>query len=358
MKFFLIGSAVLAAFLISILVTPLVKKIAYKIGAIDAPDKRKVHVKAMPRLGGLAIYLGFIIPMLIFYELDSQVIGLLVSGTLITIIGVIDDKIGLSPKVKLLGQVAASLVLIAFGIQVEFITNPMGIRADLGILSIPVTILWVVGLTNAVNLIDGLDGLAAGISAISATILGVVALIGGNPAFAMASFILAGSCLGFLKHNFYPAKIFMGDSGSLFLGFNLAALAIMGLAKSATIVSLVIPILIMGIPIFDTFFAIVRRFSNKKPIFEADKGHLHHRLMSMGLSHKNSVLVMYGVAMFLGGSAVILNIVTTAQAMVLIVILSVFLLICAERIGILGIKIGRKKSDSYHNMTQQRNKEM
>jgi len=338
------------AFLISVLVTPLVKKIAFKIGAVDAPDERKVHVRVMPRLGGLAIYLGFIITMLIFHELNGQVIGLLVGGTLIAILGIFDDKVGLSPKIKLLGQIAATLVLISFGIQVEFITNPMGIRADLGILSIPVTIFWVVGVTNAVNLIDGLDGLAAGISAISAIILGIVALNGGNPSFAMASFILAGSCLGFLKYNFYPAKIFMGDSGSMFLGFTLASLAMLGLTKSATIVSLVIPILIIGLPIFDTLFAIVRRFSNNKPIFGADKDHLHHRLMALGLSHKNSVLVMYGVALFLGGSAVILNIVTNAQAMVLIVILSVFLLISAEKVGILGTRITI--------VQQQQNKEM
>lgn len=348
--------AILVALFLSYALTPVVKHLAIKIGAVDTPQERKVHVKVMPRLGGLAIYLAFTITVLIFYPLTKEIVGLIIGGTIITLLGVLDDKIGVSPKVKLLGQLIAAIVVISFGIKVNVLTNPFGISAQLGLLSIPVTIIWIVGVTNALNLIDGLDGLAAGVSAISAVTLGIVAYLGGNAVFALASFILAASCLGFLKHNFYPAKIFMGDTGSMFLGFNLASLAILGLTKSVTFVSLFIPILVIGIPILDIFFAIVRRFYNKKSIFEADKGHLHHRLMALGLSHKYCVLTMYGVTLFFGISAIGLYMATGAQAMVLTLTLTLFLLFCAEQIGILDTKV--KDRNPINPSIVQRKKEL
>ncbi|WP_432406977.1 MraY family glycosyltransferase [Wukongibacter sp. M2B1] len=311
--------AVLGA-IISFLATPVVKKLAYKVGAIDVPnDDRRVHKNPIPRLGGLAIFLGFIISVFVFLQIDKYILGMLIGGSIIAIMGIVDDIKPLPAKVKLLVQIIAACILIKSGMKVEYVTNFFqidGIRflskgtIALGILSIPITIFWVVGITNTVNLIDGLDGLAAGISAIAALTLAYVAYA--NPQLynseqtVMMTLALAGSCLGFLPYNFNPAKIFMGDTGSLFLGFMLAAISINGFIKGATALAMVVPILALGLPIFDTTFAILRRALNGRPIMEADKGHLHHRLLSIGLGQKRAVLVLYAISFLLGSSAVFL----------------------------------------------------
>lgn len=328
--------ALLITFVVVYLATPVVKKLAFKVRAIDDPDERKVHSRVMPRLGGLAIYLGFTLAILVTQPLTNAVWGLLLGGTVIMLLGVADDIKGLSPRVKLAGQVAAALILVAFGIRVEFLTNPFAGMFPLASLVIPVTLLWIIGITNAINLIDGLDGLAAGTSGIAAVTMAVVTALEGHTAIAALALILGASLAGFLRYNFYPAQIFMGDSGSMFLGFILAALAIMGLTKGATVISLFIPVVILGIPIMDTLFAIVRRFFNRKPIFQPDKQHLHHCLLNIGLSHRQTVLAIYLVNICLGISAVFLTQLTTDQSVVMLVALSVIMLTAANKIGVSG----------------------
>lgn len=340
----------LLAFVIVLVGTPFVKKIACKFKAFDEPDARKVHLKAMPRLGGLAICLGFWCSMLLTQEMTRGLYGLLVGGFLITFVGIIDDIKGVTPRMKLFVQVIAACVVISAGVKVEFVTHPFEGVVFLGYISYPLTLLWIIGVTNAINLIDGLDGLAAGVSAIAAITLGVVTFMETSQQVAMIAFILAASAMGFLKYNFYPAKIFMGDTGSLFLGFNLAAISILGFAKSATVVSIFLPIVILGIPILDTLFAIVRRFLGKKPIFGADKGHLHHRLLGLGLSHKDTVLAIYGISIFLGFSAVIMARLTTAQGMLIMVIVILGFFIGADKLGILkkdNVREQRKEGKTF-----------
>ncbi len=338
--------AIVAAFGLALLVTPLVKKCAFKIGALDLPDQRKIHKQAMPRLGGLAIYFSFITVVLLTMELTPQIWALLLGGTLIIVLGFIDDTRGLSPGLKLAGQIMAAAAVIPFGLEVQFLTNPFSDQLiTLGFLAAPVTVIWIVSVTNAVNLIDGLDGLAGGTTFISALTLAAVVWIetttagvfpGQSEAFVLA-LILAGAVIGFLHYNFHPAKIFLGDSGSMFLGFSMATLAIMGVAKSATFISVIIPMVILGIPLLDTMFAIVRRYCGRKPIFQPDKEHLHHRLIQMGLSHRQAVLSIYGVNIILGLSAIVLTLVSPKQAVIFLVILSTSILLAANKIGVAGV---------------------
>lgn len=330
-------SALVLACLLSLGTTPFVKKLAIKLGAIDAPNARKVHRTVMPRMGGLAIYFAFTVTVLLTQPLTQPLMGLLLGGTIIILVGIFDDIHGLSPHWKLVGQLAAAVVLVAFGYHVDFVTNPFGSSViPLGILSIPVTIFWIIGVTNALNLIDGLDGLAAGTSVIAALTMAVVAWIDGHSAMGILALILAASTLGFLKYNFHPAQIFMGDSGSLFLGFNLGALAILSLTKGATVISIFIPIVILGIPIMDTAFAILRRFLNQKPIFQADKKHLHHCLLELGLTHRQTVLVIYVINFCLGASAVLLNQLTTEQSSVLLIGLATAVILGANKLGVIS----------------------
>ncbi|MFA4885814.1 MAG: MraY family glycosyltransferase [Desulfotomaculaceae bacterium] len=338
-------TAILLAFGLSLLVTPLVKKWAFKCGALDRPDQRKVHKRVMPRLGGLAIYLSFLVAVTLTCDITLQIAGLLVGGSLIILLGFFDDTRGISPRVKLAGQVVAALAVIPFGLEVQFLTNPFSDeQITLGLLlSIPVTVLWIVSVTNAVNLIDGLDGLAGGTIFISAlTLAGVVWIEASRAPVSsqgqwdaiMLAMILASAVIGFLRYNFYPAKIFLGDSGSMYLGFSLASLSVMGLAKSATFISVIIPVVILGIPLLDTTFAIVRRYYGHRPIFQADREHLHHRLLKLGLSHRQAVLSIYGVNVVLGLSAIALTLISHRQAAILLVILSTAILVLANKIGV------------------------
>lgn len=331
--------ACLVALAVGLIATPMVRKLAFKVGAVDIPDHRKVHSGAMPRMGGVAIFLSFIAGVLVLGEFTSAVIGLVIGSCFIIAIGIVDDIRGVTPKQKLLVQVIAALIFIYFGGYVKYMTNPFsGDILFLDYWGVPITLFWLVGISNAVNLIDGLDGLAGGVSCISALVLAVVSFSTGYNIVAMIAVILAFSTLGFLKYNFSPASIFMGDSGSLFLGFVLGAMSIMGFAKGVTMISLVIPILILGIPIFDTFFAIIRRKLDHKPIFEADKGHLHHRLLAMGLSHKQTVVIIYAITLFMGVCAIALTMLSSDQAVLILVIASIVLLYGANKIGILHLK--------------------
>jgi len=325
--------ALILAFCITYFSMPLVIKLAGKIGAIDKPDQRKVHSSAMPRLGGLAIFVAFIIACLIAFNISGPYMGLIVGTCIIFLVGMLDDIYQLSPWVKLLGQIIAAAVGIHFGIIVHFVNNPFDGILNLGLLSIPLTFLWIVGVTNAINLIDGLDGLAGGVSAIAAITMGIVALLQGQSQAAWAAFLLVAAIAGFLPYNFYPARTFMGDGGSNLLGFVLACLAIMGATKSTALISLIIPIVILSIPIFDTFFAIIRRINNKAPIFKPDKDHLHHRLLALGMSQRRSVLIIYLLSSFFGIVAITLSFTTIPKAILILAFLLLFIVMGADKIG-------------------------
>jgi len=283
-----------AAFGISLFLTPWVSKLAFKIGAVDKPCKRKVHTKLMPRLGGLAVFAGFMAISVIFYGFDTRVLGIMAGGSIILLLGILDDKYDLPARYKLLGQIAAAAVVVTTGTVIRFVDNPFDGYIGLGAFAIPLTILWIVGITNALNLIDGLDGLASGISLIALATFTIMAYRTDQVVVAMLTLALAGAVLGFLRYNFHPASIFLGDSGAMFLGFMIASLAVMGLLKSVTAITVITPVLVLAVPIFDTAFAMLRRFFNGKPIMNADQGHLHHRLLAFGLSHRQVVLVIYG----------------------------------------------------------------
>lgn len=291
------------ALVISLAVTPFAIWAAPKIGAMDVPkDERRVHSKAMPRFGGIAIYLGSAIAMVLFIGKEEGIPGALVGCTLIYILGLIDDLKELRAIYKLIGQIICASAAFGFGLRIEFITNYFGegnmIFGD--VLCFFVTVIWLVAITNALNLIDGLDGLAAGVSAISALCIGYVAYIHGQYITTIAMMILAGAALGFLPYNFHPAKIFMGDSGSELLGFAIAAFSILGTVKSATIIVMIIPALVLGLPIFDTLFAIVRRVVRRQPIGMGDKEHLHHRIMRAGFGQRRSVMLLYCISGIMG----------------------------------------------------------
>lgn len=325
----------LMSMVLAYLTTPFVMKLAWKIGAIDVPkDARRVHKKPMPRLGGLAIYISFMVTGLLILPLELPYVrGIFLGGSIIVILGILDDIYNLPAKVKLLGQLAAAGVLVLFGVKVEILTNPLGGMIILGKLAIPATLFWVVGITNTLNFIDGLDGLAAGIAAIAAFTMMLVnlSLEQANGALVMA--LLAGAAIGFLPYNFNPAKIFMGDTGSMFLGFILAAQAMEGMVKSATVIALIVPILALGLPIFDTVYAILRRFVHGKPIMQADKGHVHHRLLAIGLSQKQAVLYMYVISISLGICSVILAMLGVRQALIAFALLAFMLLLSARHIN-------------------------
>lgn len=314
---------------LSYLATPRVIKLAWKIGAVEIPkDTRRVHKKPTPRLGGLAIFAAFTAVGLITLPLEqSSIRGMLIGGAFLVLVGVLDDIYGLPAKVKLLLQTVAAYILVAFGLKVEWVTNPFGGMFYLGNWSIPVTLFWVVGITNTLNFIDGLDGLAAGIAVIASVTMMLVDISLGQLNTTLVTALLAGAALGFLPYNFNPAKIFMGDTGAMFLGYILAAAAVDGAVKSATAIALIVPILALGLPIFDTAFAIVRRLIKGRPIMQADRGHIHHRLLDVGFSHRQAVIYMYLMSLALGLCAVLLIWVGVKQAFLMLAIfLALFLL--------------------------------
>ncbi len=329
-----IGIAV--AFLVSLALTPVAIKLARKLNIVDIPNQRKVHTTPTPRMGGIAIYAGFVLGTLALAVYTRQVAALLIAVTIVMFTGLVDDIKGISPKVKLLGQIIASLVLVQAGFYVEFITNPFtGGIISLGWWGIPITVLWLTGISNTINLIDGLDGLASGVSVIAAAATAIVCLAQGEVLSAALAGVVAGAACGFLPWNFHPAKTFMGDCGSLTLGFLLGALALMGLSKGATVISVFIPFIILGVPIFDTFFAIIRRLFLKKHIFEADKMHLHHSLLSLGMSHRQTVLTIYALALIMGLAAVLMAVLTSSQAVIVLALVTVATFAGAECLGVL-----------------------
>ncbi len=328
--------AFISALVISYFLTPQIKKLSFKLGAVDEPNKRRINIDPIPSLGGLAIYFGVVISLLII-GVSHELIGIIIGATLIVVLGVIDDLYELSAISKLIGQILISLVLIAFGIKINFISNPFGGIYYLGLLSVPLTLLWMVTVINIINLIDGMDGLAGGITVIAAATLAIFAYQQGQVLTVVIAASLVGATLGFLKYNFNPAEIFMGDTGSMFLGFMLGAISIVGSLKSVTLVTLLIPILALGIPIFDTCFALLRRKLNGQPIFKADKGHLHHRLLEMGLTQVEAVLIIYLVNIFLSMIAIGIINANLSQTIFLVLSSIGFLLVGISKLNILNL---------------------
>lgn len=304
--------ALICSACIAFTMTPLARVLAYKIGAVDVPkDKRRMHSVTMPLLGGVAIFTAFVITTLAFCDLTENtkpLCGVLLGSLFIVITGVLDDRFNLNPFLKLGMQIAAACIVVFFGITIDRI----GIFTDgsmlhLKALSIPVTVLWIVAMTNAVNLIDGLDGLSCGVSAISAmSILISSFFMPDTPYYViLLTAILAGSCIGFLPYNFNPAKIFMGDTGSMFLGFTLSVISILGVFKTTAVISYWVPFIAFAVPLFDTLFAFVRRILHGKSPFSADRGHIHHRLIDMGFNQKQSVTILYAITAIFGIAAVL-----------------------------------------------------
>ena len=323
--------------LVCYMITPSVMRLASKLGAIDQPDVRKVHKVPVPRMGGLAIYAGFIVAVLASMHVNREIAGLLLGGTFIVILGILDDIYQLPARVKLLGQIIAASVLVLFDIRIEWLTYPgSGGYFYMDNLSIPITIIWVVSMTNALNLIDGLDGLAAGVSIIASLTVCIVAIQNSFYPVAIMTAALSGATFAFMRYNFNPASIFMGDTGSMFLGYMLASISVLGVVKSAAAIALFVPTIALGLPIIDTCFAIFRRYSNGKPIFKPDKGHLHHRLLALGMSQRQAVMLMYMITIALSASALLFTGSNRLLGMVVtgVVIAAVF--VGAKKIGILN----------------------
>lgn len=341
--------AFIIAFLVSYLLTPLIKNLSHRTGAVDNPGERRVHIRPIPSLGGIAIYLGVLLAIFTTVtnlSSNQTLQGFLVGGTFIVILGIVDDLTELKARYKLIGQILAAAILVAFGVKIEFVTNPFGGMFYLGFWGIPLTIFWVVGVINAVNLIDGLDGLAAGVSTIASFTLLFVAIQEGHFLIVLLTAALAGGALGFLRYNFNPAKIFMGDTGSMFLGFMLATVSTAGALKSATVATLLVPIIALGVPIFDTIFAIIRRSFNGKSVAEADQGHLHHRLLQMGLSHKQAVIVVYLVSILLGITAIAINAATMPEALILVFATITGLVLGARKLRIFDIELPASEKET------------
>ncbi|MDR1246757.1 MAG: undecaprenyl/decaprenyl-phosphate alpha-N-acetylglucosaminyl 1-phosphate transferase [Clostridiales Family XIII bacterium] len=342
----------LVAFALAFALTPAAIKIAPKIGAIDMPkDDRRMHAKPMPRFGGMGIFIGvtaalviaalFLLPALPDHFRDdriSKLTGLIIGGALIYAVGVADDIWGMPAKMKFLLQIVCACVVCFFGVRITFFTNLFdGGQAYIGsILSFLITVVWIVGITNTINLIDGLDGLAAGVAAIASISIAYTAFISeGMYTATVIMTAVAGGALGFLPFNFHPARIFMGDGGALFLGFMLASISIIGPVKSATVIATIIPALVLGLPIFDTAFAILRRLAGGRPIMEADKGHLHHRLMAAGMGQRRSVLTLYGVSGVMGVTAVMFSrsLLLEAAALFLIAVMFIYIFVSDTRVS-------------------------
>ncbi len=312
----LVCATLAVSFLVALITTPIVKELAYKMGAVDDPKKdkdpgRRMHSRPIPRMGGLAIFLGFMVSVLLFARLEAPVRGLMLGAVIIVILGIFDDIYDLKAVFKFGVQIIAALVAVLAGNEVLTLSNPNIFSSnpywDLGWLAIPFSVLWIVATTNAVNLIDGLDGLACGVSSISSMTLLVIALIVGEQQTPILVAALVGGCLGFLPYNLNPAKIFMGDTGSTFLGFALGVISIQGLFKLYTIISFVVPFLMLGLPIFDTAFAFVRRIAHGQSPMHPDRSHVHHRLIDMGYTQKQAVAILYVLSAILGLSAVVLT---------------------------------------------------
>ncbi len=330
-----VACAFVMALILSFACTPIARNFAYKIGAIDVPrDKRRMHKKPVPRLGGLAIFTGFYLSVLVFDTayMTREIRGMLIGSIVIIALGIFDDVLALKPSRKFIFQIVATVIPVWSGVRITSIPNFFGggeyIQLNI-VAQYLVTMGWLIIILNAVNLIDGLDGLAVGVSAIMAMCVTVIVLLLQSPAVAIMAAALTGACLGFVPYNFNPAKLFMGDTGAMFIGYTLAVMSVMGLFKAYAIIAFAIPFLIFGLPIFDMIFVAVRRVINGKSPMAADKTHLHHRLIDLGFSQKQAVAIMYAIAAALGLIAVLLAGEGFMRAIVLVVIVFVIVILCS-----------------------------
>lgn len=328
--------ALVISLVVCLVAVPIVRTFATKVGAIDVPkDNRRMHDHPIPLLGGLAIFIGFLVSVLIMVPMTRQIQGMLLGAIIIVVLGVFDDIFVLGAKFKFVIQILAALLAVFHGNVIEVLSNPNIFSSNpywqLGWLSIPVTVIWIVAITNAVNFIDGLDGLAVGVSAISSITMLVLALLVSDGTVALIVAALAGACLGFLPFNVNPAKMFMGDTGATFLGYTLAVMSIQGLFKFYAIISFVVPFLMLGVPIFDICFAFIRRILRGQSPMVSDRSHIHHRLIDMGMSQKQAVAMLYVLSAILGLSAVVLATGGAGKAMILLVA------ICAA--GFIAVKL-------------------
>ncbi len=320
---------ILCSFLISFTTTPIARVVAFKVGAIDVPkDNRRMHKKPIPRMGGLAIFLGFAITVIVFCSPTTELVGMLLGALLLVVVGIFDDIYSLPAFLKLLLQIVSATIAVLMGNVINGVTI-FGNYIDLGSFAVPLSVIWIAALINAVNLIDGLDGLSCGVSAISSVSLLLSAFFLPESSFAIILLIasLAGSCIGFLPFNFNPASIFMGDTGAMFLGYSLAIISIQGFFKIDALLSFWIPFLVFALPILDTSFAFTRRILHGKSPFSADRGHIHHKLIDMGFTQKQSVMILYSICGILGVSAVLFAMDKPIEGLsVLVIALIIYLL--------------------------------
>ncbi len=355
--------AFIAATLAAAVATPAIRDLAHRWGALDhALTSRKIHGKPIPRLGGIAIVLAFYAPLVALLFVDSGVgrsfyanpykaFGLFAGGVAIAALGVWDDLKGADAKTKFAVQFAVAGAMYALGFRIDHIANPYGAPIQLGMLGLPFTMLWIAGVINALNLIDGLDGLAGGVALIAICSTFAIAVLQSHPLMILFTAALAGAVLGFLFYNFNPASIFMGDTGSMFLGFVLATTAIQTNHKSSTAVAIIVPIIALGVPIADTLLAMARRAARGAPLFSADRGHIHHRLIALGLSHRQTVLVLYGASIVLGGVALALSYASSSQATWFLLVLSGVAYLALRRLGYINLeKTQRLLQDRRRNL--------
>ena len=350
---------------VALLLTPLVRWLAYRLKLVDEPDdERKFHDKPVPRVGGIAIAIAFFVPILGLFFIDNgvseaylanpnQVFGLIGGSIFIIGLGLWDDVKGLRARTKFFLEVGLACSVFFLDYRIESISHPFGANFELGYFALPVTVIWIVGIINAINLLDGLDGLAGGVSLITVLTLFVVSLVMGKVIVGLTSVALAGALIGFLRYNFNPASIFMGDSGSLFIGYVLAITAISGASRYSTVVSLLIPVLALGLPILDTTISVGRRFVAGRPLFGADRGHVHHKLLDLGLSHKQVVLALYGFCILTGVGALTIIYANSHQVAIVLAAIGVIIVVFSKVLGYIDLKTV-SSSVQYGLLRQQR----
>ena len=327
---------VIVTFITSLILVPITKKLAFHVNALDMPNERKVHTKPMPRLGGLAIFFSFLLGYILFGELTSQMLSILIGGFILIVLGICDDIKPLKASYKLIGQIIAGIVIVFYGNISLPTLSAFGLKLNFGIIGYPLALLFIVAIINAINLIDGLDGLASGTCSIFFLAVSIIAffLHRINGLDVTLALIMLGATLGFLVYNFYPAKIFMGDTGSMFLGFMISIIALLGY-KSTTVTSLIVPIIILFLPILDTIFAIFRRILKGESIGKPDKSHIHHQLLSLNKSVRKTVLIMYAFNLICAAISVFYALGDNMLAILLYIILILITIILVFKTDIL-----------------------
>ncbi|MCX5974160.1 MAG: MraY family glycosyltransferase [Coprothermobacterota bacterium] len=330
----------LSSIAISLVLTPIIRWLAINLRFFYHPHQDSVNRKPVPLLGGLSLYLAVLIPILWVDQLDANTTGILIGTTLVFLLGLADDIRHISSRMQLVGIFLAASIVVGYGVKIQFFSNPFGPdMLLLQALSVPITMIWIAALTSSVKVMDGLDGLASGICAISALALFAVAWDNSAVYYSPAAILmlaLAGACLGFLPYNFHPAKIFMGEAGVMFLGFALASISIEGLFKRSFLIAISIPLLALGLPLFNTLFAILRRGLKRKDVLSADRDHVHDILLKRGVSHRQAVLTLYLISVFLGIIAFLMSKVSALIAFLIWIVLVVILFLGAWRIGLIG----------------------